>query len=192
MPGAPDFIVYQQHGYPGISLTATVGNETDTPADTYQNIDKATVWQFLHITLALTDYVANNSVADINNSQQEGVYFPFLPGHNILMTQPAAYALAILSCVLTLAWAIYQLMHKQLRISFSVIVMGLLMIMAIVSAVFLIEGNYLFSIPLLVITITKFLEKWKVAQMGSLSLSGIIVLILWTPVVYLLFEAVIR
>ena len=189
MPGAPDFIVYQQHGYPGISLTATVGHETDTPADTYQNIDRATVWQFLHITLALTDYVANNSIADINNSPQEGVYFPFLPGHNILMTLPAAYALAILPCILALAWAILQITRKQFKISFGVCIMGLFMVLTIASAIFLIEGNYLFSIPLLAMVITKYIQKWKSAHMISSAVSGIIALILWTPAMYFLIAA---
>ena len=192
--GTTNFEAFRQNGYDnGVSFDASFNKQNlHTPADSYQNMDKATAWHFLHIALSLADYAANNSLASINDSPREGVYFPFFPRYNVLMTLPAAYMLAALPCILALAWAVLRIKTKRFKVSLSNIVMGLLMILTIVTAAFFIEGNYLFSIPLLVMAITKFLNIGKPVHFAANILSGIIALMLWTPFVYLLYMLEIR
>ena len=189
-----DFIAFRDNGYNGIGMSATDGKKyIHGTTDNYQNMNKATAWHGLRIALALTDYAANNSLVYINNSPQRGVFFQLLPGFNILTILTTAYTLASLPCVMALVWAVLQIKNRRFKVSFSVITMGFLMILSIGSAVFFIDGNYLFSIPLLFMTITAFVKKWKIAQYTASAISGIVTLMLWTPVVYyLVFQDIIR
>jgi hypothetical protein len=195
--GTSNFEAFRTMGYEGKGLcfsASSYSQNAHTMNDSYQNMDKATVWHFLHTTLSLANYAANNSLANINDSPQEGIYAPLMSraGLNLLMILPVAYALAILPCALALAWAVLQIMRKQFKVTFSVIVQGLLVICSIGTTILLIEGNYLFSIPLLVITITRFLEERTHAHIIAKVISGIITLMLWTPVIYVYYMAVLR
>ena len=191
--GGADILAFYENDYDGVNMSASVGKEKiHTPADTYQSMNKATAWHFLQITLAIADYAASNSLANINNSPLECVYFPFLPRGNILMTVIAARLLAVLTCALALSWVSIQIKHRQLKVSFPLIIIGILFIFTVLSVVFLIDSNYLFSIPLLFMTITMFFKKLKTARVTAGMISGIVTLILWTPVVYLVFAIIIK
>ena len=195
--GTSNFEVFRTTGYEGKGLCFSASFDSQnahTMNDSYKNMNKATAWHFLHTSLSLANYAANNSLANINDSPQEGIYAPLMSraGLNLLMVLLVAYALAILPCVLALTWAVLQIMRKQFKVTFLVIIQGLLVICSIGTAVFLIEGNYIFSIPLLVMTITKLLEKWPPAYITAKVISGIITLMLWTPVIYIYYMAELR
>ena len=195
--GTSNFEVFRTTGYEGKGLCFSASFDSrnaHTRNDSYQNMDKATAWHFLHTSLALANYAANHSLANISDSPREGIYAPFMPraGLNLLMTLPGAYALAILPCALALAWTVLQIKRRQFKVTFAVIIQGLLAICSIGTAILLIEGNYLISIPLLVMTITRFLKKWTRVHITAKAISCMITSMLWTPVLYIYYMAALR
>jgi len=195
--GTSNFEVFRTTGYEGKGLgfsASSHNRNAHTMNDSYQNMDKATAWHFLHTSLSLANYAANNSLATINHLPRAGIYAPLLSraGLNLLLILPVAYALAIVPCALALAWAVLQMARKQFNITFLVIIQGLLVIGSIGTAIFFMEGNYLFSVPLLAMAITSFLQKRPRAYITAKVISGIITLMLWTPVLTVYYMAVLR
>ena len=192
MPNYTDFTAFLEHGYQGINLAAIEGAEHyHQPTDTFDNIDRSTAWHYLHTTLALADYAANNPLDGLRAAPSEAVYFPFLPGNTVLISGVAAYVLCAAACALALAFGVMQAKNRRLKVSFSTVLMALLVLLSIGSAIFFIAGSYLFVIPLLAMAVTSFLKKWPVAHTVAQMASGVVALLLWVPSLYLLWVSLI-
>lgn len=193
MPNNTDLTHFLNAGYNGINFAAIEGVETyHQPTDTYENLNKSTAWQYLHTTLALASYAANSDLSELQKAPSEAVYFPFLPGFMVLMSGVVSHIFCANACILALLFTVVQARRKKLKLSPSVVLITLLVILSIGSAFLFAAGSYLFYIPLLAIVITAFLRDLPVANITARVLSGIIALLLWVPVVFLLWVSMIQ
>lgn len=187
-----DLTVFLDHGYRGINLAAIEGVENyHRPTDTYDNLHSSTAWHYLDTSMALANYTSRNSLAGLRDSSSTAVYFPFMRGM-VLMSAPITYALCGLAIALPLLYAAIQRKSKKLKITFSGVIMGLLGILSVGSALLFVEASYLFSIPLLAMAITAFLKRWPVTRIAARMVSGVVALLLWVPVLYLLWVAMVQ
>ena len=187
-----DLTIFLEHGYRGINLAAIEGVENYHRAtDTYGNLDPSTAWHYLDTTMALTSYISSNYLTGLRDSSLAVVYFPLLRSM-VLMSAPMAYSLCGLACALALVFASIQKKNKRLRLSFSGAVMGMLALFSVGSAFLFVEASYLFTIPLLAMGITGFLKRWPVARAVARITSGVVSLLLWVPVLYLLWVAMVQ
>ncbi|MCL1963896.1 MAG: M28 family peptidase [Firmicutes bacterium] len=189
-----DLSMFLNRGYRGLNLAAMEGVENYHRAtDTYANLHPATAWHYLQTSLALAEYAANHySPASLREPSSGAVYFPFLPGRTVLMSDRAAYALCALACVLALAYAGPRIKRGGLRPFFSGVLMGLPALLCAGCAIFFVEASYLFSIPLLLMAVTAFLKKGTIARITARMASGVVTLMLWVPVLYLLWVAMVQ
>jgi hypothetical protein len=193
MPNNTDLTAFFDAGYNGINYAAIEGVEHyHTPTDNFENLDRSTSWHYLQIVLALADHAANNDLSRLHQSSPEAVYFPFLPGVLVLMTAFVSHILCAAACVLFLVFTIVKMRNKELKVSFRYVLLCLLFLLSILSAVFFAAGSYLFYIPLMVMSISALLTKWPVAHLTARILSGIAVLLIWVPVVFLLWVSMVQ
>lgn len=193
MPNNTDLTRFLEAGYNGINFAAIEGVETyHQPTDSYENLDKSTAWQYLNTTLALANYAANSDLNELQKTPSEGVYFPLLPGFMVLMNGLVSNVLCAVACALALLFIVLQVRRKKLKLSPSFVLLTLLVLLSIVSAFLFAAGSYLFYIPLLAIVITAFLRDLPIANLTARVLSGIIALLIWVPVVFLLWVSMIQ
>ncbi|MCL1918406.1 MAG: M20/M25/M40 family metallo-hydrolase [Peptococcaceae bacterium] len=188
-----DFTAFLRNGYKGINLAAIEGVEHyHEPTDSYEKLDRSTAWHYLAITLALADYAANHSLDELSGSSTDAVFFPFFPGMMVIMTYLESVFLSITACGVALAFGAVQAKRGQLKVDFSTVLIGSMVLLAIGSTVFFMAGSYLFSIPLLVVAITAFLRKWTIPYLAAQMVSGVVILLLWVPSVFLLWVSLIQ
>ncbi|MDR1669365.1 MAG: M20/M25/M40 family metallo-hydrolase [Oscillospiraceae bacterium] len=193
MPNYTDLTAFLYHGYAGINFAAVEGVETyHMPSDTYENLNRDTAWQYLQTTLALSDYAARSTVSGLNDNPREGVYFPFLPGVLILISAFWSYMLGLLACGAALAYIVFEIRGKRLKITFTHVLMGLLLLLSAGTMALFPSGSYLFYIPLLMMAVTAFLKRRKAAHILVSAAGGIVTLLLWVPVLFLLWVTMIQ
>ncbi|MCL2576085.1 MAG: M28 family peptidase [Defluviitaleaceae bacterium] len=190
MPMASDLMPFERAGLNGFSISAMEGMNTwHTPMDSFENLNEATAWHYLLNTLALVDYVANNSLDVLDATPKEAVFFPFFPSVMILMTAFVSAIFGIAACVLAVVALVYKLKQKSFKISFSNVCLLLFLILTIASMIFLATGSYLFYIPLFLTATCILVKKWSAGSITYVAIRGlsyIIVMMLWFPVIYLL------
>ena len=188
-----DFTPFLDAGYSGVNFGGVEGvQHYHNPGDSFDNLNPNTAWHFLLTTLALAEHMANNTLDELNKSSHDAVYFPFLPQVLVHMPLWVSNVICVVACLLTLAYGLWQTKQKQLKPSLATILMGALLVLSIGSAIWFPAGSYLFYIPLFAMTIIKFLRKWNIAFHTAIALCGIAVLLIWVPVVFLLYVGVIQ
>jgi hypothetical protein len=188
-----DFTAFLEHGYRGINLVILEGARYyHSPLDIFENLNRSTAWQYLSTSLALADYAANNSLAELQGLSRQAIFFPFLPGNLVLLNFTLAYLLCTAACFLALAFILYQYKEKQLKASFTTILIPALILLSIVSTIFFHPGSYMFWLPLFAISTSVFLKRWFIAYTIAKILAGVTVLLLWVPLVYLVLEIIIH
>jgi hypothetical protein len=160
--------------------------------DTAENLNRNTAWQYLLTVIAIAEHAADNPLDELRKPAQDAVYFPFLPGVLILMTAWVSNVLCAVICVLALVFIIWQAKRKQLKVSFPLVLMGLLLLLSLGSAIWFAAGSYLFYIPLFVMVAKALLRKWTPAHTIARFAGGVAVLLLWVPVVFLLWVSMIQ
>ncbi len=188
MPNITDLTVFLQEGYNGINFAMGEGVETyHRETDSYENLNRSSAGQYLSTVLALADYAANTALDNLRDLPRETVYFPLFPGITVLMTDWFCYILCAAACALTIVlWAL-RIRANEFKISPSVVAAGLLMLLSLLTTFIFIVGSYLFTLPLLAVAITMFLKKWKAAYITAGEVSGLLTLLLWVPVIFLIW-----
>jgi len=193
MPNNTDFTVFLKSGYPGMNFAAIEGVATyHQPTDSYENLNPSTVWQYLQTVLALTDYAANHSLDNLRETPSQAVYFPLLPGVMVLMSSIVSYVLCAVASGLALVSIFVRAKTGRRKVSFSIVLTGLLVLLSIGSALVFPSGSYLFYIPLLCMAATMLLKKWAVVQTATWMVSGVVALLIWVPVLFLLWVSMIQ
>jgi hypothetical protein len=193
MPNSTDLTVFLRAGHKGINLAAIEGVEHyHRPSDSFENLDKATAMQYLSTISSLAGYAANNPLEDLAEPSKDAVYFPFFPGFLLLMTSAASHLLCIAACALALCISVLHAVRRRLKFSFSNIVMWLLVLATIASMIYFSAGSYLFSLPLLAMATAKCLKKWVIAHKAALVATGLTALLLWVPVVFLIWVSLVQ
>jgi len=117
MPNITDMTNFLDAGYSGLNFTVTEGVENyGAMSDNYENFSPRTAYNYLKTVQEMADYSAKEQFQG-NSSKQDGVYFPFLPGHLVLMSNTAAYILSGFVVLAALLWLILQIRHGRVRIS---------------------------------------------------------------------------
>ncbi|MDR1001785.1 MAG: M28 family peptidase [Oscillospiraceae bacterium] len=185
-----DFTVFLQNGGKGINLAVIGGYEYyHTHEDTFENLNKDTACDYLKAVLALSSRAAEESLLPLSNSDA-AVSFPFLPVGAVVISYPAAVVISALGVALFALWLELCVWRKKVSIP-AAAVLGVVSLLTIASAIFFMAENYLFSIPLVMFSLSFLLKKIKPAYVAALMVSGVVSLLLWTPVVYLLWEAMV-
>jgi len=182
MASDSDLTEFLNEGYNGLNFAAIEGSKVNhTIEDNFENLDRDTAWHCLQTTISLADYAANNPLADLLKPSREAIFFPFLPGIMVLMTDIASYILCAIACSLALIAGALKAKKKQLKLTLPTVLMGLLIAASIICSILFVSGSYLFYIPLLLIAITSLVKKWPKVHIATKMVSGIVVLMLWTP-----------
>jgi hypothetical protein len=117
MPNITDMTSFLDAGYSGLNFTVTEGVENyGAMSDNYENFNPRTAYNYLRTVREIADYSAKEQFQG-NSSKQDGVYFPFLPGHLVLMSNTVAYMLSGFVVLAALLWLILQVRHGRDRIS---------------------------------------------------------------------------
>ena len=186
---ATDFCVFLNEGYRGINFAVAEGAEHyHQMTDTVGNLCPDSAWQYLQTIFALADYTSVNSLESLRNTSTEAVYFPFLPGNLVLMTIMFSQILCTLAVAAALIWVVFLIRKRQLKTVPSVLT-GVFILLSAASAIILPAAGYLFYLPLLAYTITRFIKLFLRNQhavyVTICSVSGVVVLLLWVPVIYM-------
>jgi len=124
MPNTTDMTSFLDAGYSGLNFTVAEGVESyGAMSDNYENFNPRTAYNYLKTVREMADYSAKEQFQS-NSSKQDSVYFPFLPGHLVLMSNTVAYILSGFVVLAALLWLILQIKHGRVRISGIAISMG--------------------------------------------------------------------
>jgi len=182
MASDSDLTEFLNEGYNGLNFAVIEGSKVNhTMEDNYENLNPNTTWHCLQTTLSLADYAANYSLANLQKPSREAIFFPFLPGVMVLLTDILSHILCAIACALVLTAGVLKAKKKQLKPTLLTILMSLLISVSLICSIFFVAGSYLFYIPLMLIAITSLVKKWPKVYILAKMVSGIVVLMLWTP-----------
>ncbi|HAG44175.1 MAG TPA: hypothetical protein DCL31_13690 [Clostridium sp.] len=117
MPNTTDMTSFLDARYSGLNFTVAEGVENyGAMSDNYENFNLRTAYNYLRTVREIADYSAKEQFQG-NSSKQDGVYFPFLPGNLVLMSNTVAYILSGFVVLAALLWLILQIRHGRVRIS---------------------------------------------------------------------------
>ncbi|MCL2245268.1 MAG: M28 family peptidase, partial [Treponema sp.] len=194
MPGT-DFIAFLHENYKGLNFAIIEGVNAyhyyNIIPDSYENLNRNTAWHHLQVSLSLANYTANNSMDNLLKPSRDAVFFPFLPGKIVLMTDIVSHILYALACVLALAVITLSIIRKRFKLSLSMILMCFLIPLSIICAVFFAAASYLFYIPLLLLALTSLIKKLQIFHLAAKMVSGVITLMLWIPIIITIWWAII-
>jgi len=160
-PIGTDFNRFLDEGYNGINFAVIEGVQAyHTINDSYINLNRMTAWHYLQTILSLVNYTANNTLEGLRKPSREAVFFPFLPGHIVLMTDIVSHILCAIAVFLALAVIALSVRNRRLKPAISTILICLLIPSSIIYSIFYTAASYLFYIPLLLIAITSLIKKW--------------------------------
>jgi hypothetical protein len=193
MPNGTDFTMFINSGYQGINM-ASIGNVASyhQQTDDLEHLNRSTAWHYLQTIVKLVHYTANNPLPYVSDTPKDAVYFPFFPGNTVLVTMTVANIFAVVACLLAVILIIVLAMKKALKPIFPIIVMIFLIILTLGLTLFFGAAGYLASIPLLLLTITRALKQKNIPHLIASMVSGILVLLLWVPVLMLVWQALIE
>ncbi|MGL6217737.1 MAG: M20/M25/M40 family metallo-hydrolase, partial [Lacrimispora sphenoides] len=115
MPNITDMTNFLDAGYSGLNFTVTEGVENyGAMSDNYENFNPRTAYNYLRTVREMADYSAKEQFQG-NSSKQDGVYFPFMPGHLVLMSNAVAYILSGFVVLAAMLWLILQSRRGRVR-----------------------------------------------------------------------------
>lgn len=115
MPNTTDMTNFLDAGYSGLNFTVTEGVENyGAMSDNYENFNPGTAYNYLRTVREMADYSAKEQFQG-NSSKQDGVYFPFMPGHLVLMSNAVAYILSGFVVLAAMLWLILQSRRGRVR-----------------------------------------------------------------------------
>jgi hypothetical protein len=187
-PFGTDLTNFLNEGYNGLNFAAAEGVQAyHTISDTYEYLNRTTAWHYLQTILSLANYTANNTLEALQNPSRNAVFFPFLPGRIVLMTDIVSHFLCSIAIILALAFIVLSIRNKRLKPALTTVLICLLIPASIICAIIYTTASYLFYIPLLLLAITSLINKWPKVQLAVKMASGVIVLMLWVPIINLIW-----
>ena len=115
MQNDTDLSEFMLDGYAGLNFACIEGAEVyHTENDTFEGIDRNTVYHYLQTTSGFVDYLCRADISAVAGSQQDAVFFPLLQGNLITMGDATAKGLAWGSAALACAWIAYLLIARKI------------------------------------------------------------------------------
>jgi len=116
MPNDTDLTVFFKEGYRGMNFAVVGGVEHyHMPTDNFTNLDKDSAYHYLLTAMAMADKAADMDFA-LLDANDDGVYFPFLPGNIIIVTVTAARVIAGVLLVLVVLWIVWTLKRGKEKV----------------------------------------------------------------------------
>jgi len=183
-----DFTIFREYGFSGLNFAIIGGREYyHTRNDTPENVNRDTAWHYLTTVLALSAYAQANDLAALRGANTDALFFTFLPiGGMFVMSTTAANVLTGLAFAVALAFLIYKFKTKMPNTGFIVMLLVALMASTATILFFASPVAYLLWIPLLAMSISAFLKGRDLYYKCAMTVSGVAVLFLWIPPIYLL------
>ena len=154
--------------------------------DTFENLNPNTAYHFLVTVMGLADYAANNSLASLQQPSQEAIFFTFLLGNMLVLTVTTANILTGLSFAIALVFLAYRFKTRMEKCQLITAISMILIVATTLVLIFISTLSYLFWMPMLFVSTSAFLKKWKLVYKTALTLSAALTLLLWVPPIYLL------
>jgi len=125
MKNDTDLTRFMMAGYPGMNFAAIQGAEVyHTKDDNYAGFSRDSAWHYLQSVTGLVQFAATKDTLDLQ-AQEDGVFFPLLPGNLPVMRQSTANILAYASTALFLAVALFLLIKGKARLGTLLAAAGL-------------------------------------------------------------------
>ena len=143
MPNSTDLTEFLDAGYTGMNFAVVGGSEhyhQDT--DNYENLDRDSAYMYFRTTLDLTDYLSSADLAELR-SEEDSVYFPFIKGNTIILSNTFMFIFSCFLGLLTLIWILVLFLQKKANIKDCLITLALLLVFIIVVALLGLIGTYI-------------------------------------------------
>ncbi|MBP3966465.1 M28 family peptidase [Paenibacillus lignilyticus] len=124
MPNGTDLTFFMDAGYSGLNFAVAEGVEHyHRMTDNVENLDRGTAYNFLQTAMEMAEYAAGHEqIGGAGSSTRDSVFFTFLPGHLVVMTDIVAYFIAASAVFASLFWLLMQL--RQGRVQLRQILIG--------------------------------------------------------------------
>jgi hypothetical protein len=134
MPNNTDLSSFLSEGYPGINF-AMIGNPENYHAktDTFQNLNRDSAYMYYKTTSTLANYLSTSDLDDLSSSE-DAVYFPFLKGNTIVLSNRLMIALSFIVGALSLVWIGFLLFKRVISLKQFIITL-LQLLLALLPAV---------------------------------------------------------
>jgi hypothetical protein len=127
MPNGTDLTSFLDAGYSGLNFAVAEGVEHyHQPTDTYENFNRGTAYHFLQSALEMAEYGGQGEFQK-SGSSRGSVFFTFLPGNLVVMSDIAAYLLSAIAVLSSLSWLIVQIRIGTITIRQTLIGTGWLL-----------------------------------------------------------------
>jgi len=180
MPNDTDLTVFLGEGYRAINFAVVEGVEAyHQPADSYDNLNRDTAWQYLRTALALVRTAGAGTLESEPTS--DAVFFMFLPGRMVLMTGWVSALIGALAGVAGVGAALWDQRKHRLTM-LRAIRRGLFVAVTVTALVIFPSGAFLLYIPLIGAAVTGGLRGHRLAHTAAWVVTGLVTLLLWVPV----------
>lgn len=116
MDNDTDLSEFLSRGYTGINFAVVDGGENyHTEYDNIHKLDKNTAYMYYKTTSELADYVESINL-DKLQSKEDGVYFPYMKGRNVVFSDLAIKIVGVLSILAWLGIMVFACIKKKLRV----------------------------------------------------------------------------
>lgn len=129
MKNDTDLTRFMMAGYPGMNFAVIQGAEVyHTKSDNYEGFSRDSAYHYLQSVTGLVKYAATTETLDLQ-AQEDGVFFPLLPGNMPVMRQGTANILAYAAAALFLAFTFYLLVKGKAKLVTLLAATGLQVLM---------------------------------------------------------------
>lgn len=145
MPNYTDLSEFLEKGYAGANFSMIGGPEHyHNITDTYDNLHRDSAYMY-HKTVGDLAHFFGSSDLDALKSNEDGVYFPFLKGNTVIISERVMFVVSIIVSVHAFAWTIFLILHKKMQMRRIVYSLGILALCIIAAVVIGMIGRYIYT-----------------------------------------------
>ena len=128
MPNDTDLTCFLKRGYPGVNFAAIGSPENYHAAtDTFDNLNRDSAYMYYKTTSILSEYFSNSDLTDLSSSE-DAVYFPFLRGNTLVLSNQLMLILSYILAGISLIWIGFLLFKRVVRLKNFLVAVALLLL----------------------------------------------------------------
>jgi hypothetical protein len=145
MPNDTDLSTFLDAGYTGMNF-AVVGSPENYHGltDNYKNLNRNTAYMYYKTTTSLANYLSTADLTSLK-SKEDAVYFPFIKGNTIILSNHVMLIISGIVSMLSLLWVILLFTKKKTRIKDFIKVFLLMIATLAISALIGYGGAYVYD-----------------------------------------------
>ncbi|MHB8097473.1 MAG: M28 family metallopeptidase [Erysipelotrichaceae bacterium] len=145
MPNDTDLTKFLEAGYPGINFSVLGSPENyHAVTDNYENLDLDSAYMYYQNTVSLANHFGKVDLASLT-SEEDAVYFPFLKGNTIILSNLACFLFSCILGMITLTWIGFQLLKKECRLKQLLTTCGLLVLTLLGTGIIGFGGSIIYN-----------------------------------------------